>query len=158
MQGKQGVTHGLSYRAHDRVSQCLTKAHGRATGAHGRARVIVQNFRFSLFRHFAHKIPIVYLISILFSPTRSNHLNISQSTQKSCFPNSNQLNPISPNITYSPKTIKNDFYTKISFSPKRLNTQNLCFKTEIQSVLIHSNNIVNSLKTSKTTFLHFDPF
>jgi hypothetical protein len=84
--GTQRGAHGRADRAHDHVSQYREYEHGRSTGPHGRARLTVQIFRFSPFRRFMHKIPTVYPISILFSPTCSIHSNLSYSSVKIKFP------------------------------------------------------------------------
>jgi len=92
---------------------------------HGRARLTSQIFRFLHFRHFARNIPIIDPISIMFSPTRSNHLNLSHSTEKSCFSIPKQLTPISLKITYFPNTLKSTFSIKPQFSRKQPHTQKL---------------------------------
>jgi len=84
----------------------------RAHHTHGRSRPAGQIFQFLRFRHFARNIPIVNSISILFSPTHSNYLNLSNSTVKSCFHFPKQLIPIPPKITYFSKMLKTTFSIK----------------------------------------------
>ena len=142
------------------MPHCRANTHGRAIGAHGRACVTVQIFRFSLFHRFAHKISIVYPISILFSPTHSNHLNLSHSIEKSCFPSLIQLNPFSPKITYFPKTIKTTFSFKTQFSsqtssyPKLMN-QNINYTYVYSSPQDHqlTQNVKNHISLFLTHFL-----
>ena len=76
--------------------------------------MIFQVFRF---RRFAHKISIVDPFSIPFFHTCSNHLNLSDSTVKSCFPISNQLNQTSPKSLILQKRLKRLLHQKIHFLP-----------------------------------------
>ena len=84
---------------------------------HGRARLTSQIFQLLSFRHFAHKILIVNLISILFSPTRSYHLHLSYSTVENKFPHPKTTYTNSLIITYFPKTLKLPFQSKHNFLP-----------------------------------------
>jgi len=90
----------------------------RVCDTHGRARLTTQIFRFSVFHHFAHKIPIVYPISILFSPMGSIPLNLSHSIIKIQFPHFKTTYSKSLIISYFPKTLKTPFSFKTQFSPQ----------------------------------------
>jgi len=129
--GHQRGAQSRAYIAHGRVSQCRKFTHGCATGAHNLASLTIQNFRFFRFCRFTHKIPILNPISIPFSPTRSNHLNLSHSREKSCFPTPNKFNPISPKITYFTKTVQTTFTRKFKFLPNNPTPKTFTSKQKI---------------------------
>jgi len=72
-----------------------------------------------LFYRFVHKIQTVNPFSISFSPMCSIHLTLSYFTGKIIF---SHPKTAYPKLTYFPKTLKNQFYSKSQFPPKRFLT------------------------------------
>lgn len=122
------------------TTQPRENTHSCATGPHARATLI------DIFFVFARKILIFYPFSILFSPTRPKHLNHSNYTWKHGFIVQNNLTHHSKKMTYLTNVLKNDFYSKTSFSPKWFLTKTHWLKTEIPIILIHHDNSINSFK------------
>jgi len=73
-------TRGHAYRTHGRAAQCQATRTVRACTVHGHACLPAQTFHFFRFHRFAHKIQTVNRILIPFSPMRSLHLALSNST------------------------------------------------------------------------------
>jgi len=95
------------------------------------------------FRHFVRKITTVNPIPVLFSPTRSTQLILSYFSVKSYF---HILETAYPIITYFPKTLKNHFYSKSQFSPKRFLITKQQPKTENHYTITHHNQLVSFIK------------
>ena len=112
-------THGPCQNTHGRAKE--NKVQARPVPIYTRScSSDSTDFLFFRFHHFARKNQTVNRISVLFSPTRSLHLTLSYSTEKSTFqPPQKAFSKTSHKHLFA-KTLNTDLHTKNPFSPKRL--------------------------------------